>query len=77
MLAARIIKSAPSHCGLPVVIAKQKSRTSRFCADYQALNERIKAGKFPLSKIEELIHDMGCSKSVRKLDVFGGYCKLI
>lgn len=76
ILAARIIKPASSLWVFPVVIAKKKDGSPRFCVDYRALNERMKAYKFPLPKIEKVIDDMAGSKIFSKLDMLAGYWQI-
>lgn len=49
--------------GFPVVIDKKKDGSVKIFVDYRALNmERLKAKKFPLSKIEKVIADLAGSK---------------
>lgn len=73
VLAARIIKPAPSPWEFAIVIAKKKDVTHIFCVDYQALNKRIKADMFSLPTIEEVINDMTGSIIFSKLDMLTSY----
>lgn len=52
-----------------------KDGSPRFCVNYWALNKRIKAGKFTLPDIENLIDNMAESRVFNKLDMFAGYWK--
>lgn len=47
-----------------------------FFVGYQALNKRIKADRFTLPKIEEVIGDMAGSKIFSKPDIFSGYWQI-
>lgn len=76
MLVAWIIKPASSSWGFPAVIAKKKKGRRRFWVYFQTLNERMKADKFPLRKIEEIVDDMVGSKIFSKLDIFAGYWQI-
>lgn len=55
MLEADIVTPASSAWLFPVVIAGKKDGKPRFCVDYRALNERMKADQFPLPKIQEIL----------------------
>lgn len=76
MLAACVITPAISLRTFLVVIAKKKDRSFSFCVDYWTLSKRIKADKFPLPKIEEVLDDMAGSKIFSKLVMFVGYLKI-
>lgn len=76
MLTAQIIKIESSPWGFPVVIAKKKHGGPRFCVDYRALIKRMKANKYSLTKIKEVIDNMVGSKFFSMLDIFAGYWQI-
>lgn len=58
-----------------VVSSKAKGDNARLFLDYPALNKRMKAGIFPLPKIEEVVDARACSKLFRNMYMFGGDCQ--
>lgn len=52
MLAARIIRPAPSAWSFPMVIATKKDDNPRFFVDNRALNSRMEAYRFRYTTIE-------------------------
>lgn len=73
MLAASITRPTTSPLAFPVIIDRVEDGSPRIFVKYQALNKRMKADKFLLLKIEEVIDDMARSKVFSKLDIFAGY----
>ena len=53
MLEAGIITPSSSAWSFPVIIVSKKDGNPRFCVDYRPLNQRMKADRWPLPKIEE------------------------
>lgn len=75
--AVLIIKPATSPWGYPVVSTKKNNVTSRCFLGYRALKKKMKADKFRLPKIEEVIDDMAGTKAFSKLDMFFGYWQIM
>lgn len=73
MLETRIIVSASSAWSFSVVIATKKNEKPRFCADFRALNKRIKVDRFPLPKIQEIFEELGGGDVFSTSDLFSGY----
>ena len=77
MLEAGIITPSVSAWLFPVVIASKKDGKLRFCVDYRALNRRMKADRWPLPKIEEILGDLEKSAVLTTLDLFSGHCQVL
>ena len=73
MLEAGIIKPSVSAWSFPVVIVQKKDGKPRFCVDYRTLNQKMKADRWPLPKIEEIFDDLKGSTHFTTLDLFSGY----
>lgn len=67
MLKARSIKRACSTQGFAVLIDRKKYGLLRFCINYRALNKHIKARKFFIPTVEEVIKKMVGEKVFQKL----------
>lgn len=50
--------------------------TPLFCMDNRALNRPIKADKFSISSIEEIVEDMAGAQVFSKFDVFACYWQI-
>lgn len=72
MLVAGVVTPASSEWPFPVVIASEKNGTPRFCVGYRALNQQMKAGRFPLPKIQEIIDELAEGHFFTTLDFFSG-----
>ena len=68
MIKAGNIKPSVSAWSFPIVIASKKYGNSRFCVDYRTLNRRMKADRWPLTKIEEILDEFEESAFFTKLD---------
>ena len=76
MLRAGIIRPANSAWAFPVVIARKKDGSPRFCVDYRLLNLRIKPSRWPIPLIDEIFDElMGCY-IFTTLDLFSGYWQI-
>ena len=67
MLEAGIITPSISAWSVPVVIV-EKDGNPRFCVYYRTLNQRMKADRWPLPKIEEIFDDLEGSAYFTSLD---------
>lgn len=76
MLAAAIVPPATSAWSFPVVIATKKNGKPRFCVDYRMLNQRMKADRFPLPKVQEVFDELAGGVVFTTLDLFSGYGKI-
>jgi hypothetical protein len=54
-----IIEAANSPWAAPVVLARKKDGTWRFCVDYRALNLSTKKDSYPLPRIDDTLDSLG------------------
>lgn len=73
ILDAGIVRPASSAWSFPVVIARKKDGKPRFCVDYRELNKVMKADRFPIPNMEEIMEDLQGSCVLSTLDLFSGY----
>lgn len=72
ILEAVIITTSKSAWSFRVVIDTKMDGKSRFSVDCRALNQRMKADRWPLPKIEEIFDELQGSKVFTTLDMFSG-----
>lgn len=75
MLKAGIITPSCSTWSSPVVVATRKDGKPRFCVDFRILNQKMKADRLPLPKIEENFDELSAGVFFTTLDLFSGYGK--
>lgn len=73
MLSAGIIRPSVLQWSFPIVIASKKDGTPRFCVDYRTLNKVMKADRWPIPLIEEILDELKGSSIFSTLDLFTGY----
>jgi hypothetical protein len=72
-LATGCIRQSKSPLGAPVFFIKKKDGKLRFVQDHQALNAITRKNRYPLSLINDLIHQLKDARYFTKLDVRWGY----
>lgn len=72
MLEAKVIKLANSSWGFLVVIARKKHGSLRFFVHYRNL-KRMKAVRYPIPNIEEVLDGLEGATIYSKLDMLAGY----
>lgn len=72
MLEARVISPYSSPWGFPVVFVNKKDGAPRFCIDYRSLNDIMKADKFSIPLLEEIVDDTGDAELFSGLYMFSG-----
>ncbi|KRY45379.1 Retrovirus-related Pol polyprotein from transposon 17.6 [Trichinella britovi] len=73
MLERGLIEPAEGPWSSPVVLAKKKEGSSRFCVDYRRLNEVTRKDAQPLPRIDATLDALAGSKWFTTLDLASGY----
>ena len=67
------IQPSTSPWGTAILMVPKKDKTWRMCVDYRDLNALTVADAYPLPRIDDLLHRLGCAKYFSKLDLQSGY----
>ncbi len=59
MLKNNIVEASESPWASPMVLAKKKDGTWRFCVDYRRLNAITKKDAYPLPRIDDVVDALG------------------
>ena len=73
MLHRGIIEPSESPWSSPIVLAKKKDRSTRFCIDYMRLNNITTKDAYPLPNIDESLSQLNGSRWFCTLDMNAGY----
>ena len=73
MLRDGVIEESKSPWASPVVIAKKKDGTSRFCVDYRKLNEVTRKDAYPIPRIDDSLDTLGGASWFSTVDLASGY----
>ncbi|KRX73465.1 Transposon Ty3-G Gag-Pol polyprotein [Trichinella sp. T6] len=73
MLERGLIEPAEGPWSSPVVLAKKKEGSSRFCVDYRRLNEVTRKDAQPLPRIDVTLDALAGAKWFTTLDLASGY----
>ena len=68
-----VVRPSSSPWASPIVLVKKKDGSLRFCIDYRELNSVTKADIFPLTRIDDLLDQLGESRFFSTLDLASGY----
>jgi hypothetical protein len=68
-----VIKHSTSPWAAPVVLAKKKDGTWRFCIDYRGLNSTTIRDAYPLPRIDDALDALFGAKYFTTLDAWTGY----
>ena len=70
-----VIQPSTSPWASPVVLVRKKDGTHRFCVDYREVNAVTK-DKFPLSRVDDLLDQLGETQYFSTLDLASGYWQI-
>ena len=73
MLDNGIVEPSEGPWSSPIVLAKKKDGTLRFCVDYRKVNTITKRDAYPLPKIDDTLGTLGGSKFFTTMDLASGY----
>lgn len=73
MIAADVIEECESPYAAPVVMVPKKDRTMRICIDYRRLNQATVPDRYPLPRIDELLHATKKCQYISTIDLKSGY----
>ncbi|XP_063373838.1 uncharacterized protein LOC134661628 [Cydia amplana] len=73
MLKDDVIEECESPWSAPVVLVPKKDNTIRVCIDYRKLNAVTKPDRYPLPRVDDILHGTGKFKYISALDLRAGY----
>lgn len=68
-----VIQPSKSGWASPIVLAKKKDGSVRFCVDYRKLNEVTRKDAYPLPRIDDTLETLSESQLFSTLDLASGY----
>lgn len=71
-----LVRPSQSPWSAPVVLAKKKDGTPRFCIDYRQLNTITKRDSYPLPRVDDMIDALGEARYRSTLDCASGYWQI-
>ena len=76
ILEAGIIEPSNSPFAAPIVLAKKKDASIRFCCDYRGLNALTVFDPEPMPRMDDLLNKVSKAKYISKLDLTKGYWQI-
>ena len=73
MLQQDVIEASSGPWSSPIVLARKKDGTLRFCVDFRRINDMTKKEVHPLPRIDETLDMLGGAKWFSTLDLASGY----
>jgi len=77
LLGKQFIQPSTSPWGAPVLLVKKKDVSSRLCVDYSQLNKMTIKNKYPLPRIDDLMHQLHGGSVFSKIDLRSGYHQIL
>ena len=71
-----VIKPSHSSWSSPVVLAKKKDGSIRFCVDFRKLNDITEKDAFPIPRIDDCLDALGGNEYFCTLDLQSGYWQI-
>ncbi|KAJ8723813.1 hypothetical protein PYW07_007793 [Mythimna separata] len=76
MLEQKVIVPCSSPWSAPVVLVPKKDGSTRVCIDYRQLNAITTADKYPLPRIDDLLHSAKPTRYMSTIDLRAGYWQI-
>ncbi|KAK3086715.1 hypothetical protein FSP39_022396 [Pinctada imbricata] len=77
MLERKVIQPSKSPWSSPIILAKKKDGSTRFCVDYRRLNEVTIKDAYPLPLIQESLDHLSGARWFSTLDLCMGYWQVL
>ena len=74
MLEQGIIEPADGSWSSPIVLAKKKDGSFRFCVDYRRVNDVTKKDVHPIPRIDDTLDTLAGAQWFSTIDLASGYC---
>ncbi|CAI7852042.1 unnamed protein product [Closterium sp. NIES-54] len=76
LLDRQLIRLSTSPYGAPVLFTPKPDGSLRMCIDYWALNKQIVKNKYPIPRMDDLLHQLRGAIVFSKLDIRSGYWQI-
>lgn len=76
MIADEIIEESETPYAAPVALIAKKDGGTRVCIDYRKLNSITTPDRYPLPRIDDLLHDAKSSAFMSTMDLRSGYWQI-
>ena len=73
MVEKGVVQPSSNPWASPLVLAKKKDGSVRFCADYRQLNVVTRKDAYPIPRTDETLDTLACSCIFTTLDLLSGY----